>query len=45
LTGAPPKTAILIDDVMTTGSTMDICASVLKAGGAERVYGVCLFYD
>jgi ComF family protein len=39
-----PHTAILIDDVMTTGSTMDVCASVLKAGGAERVYGICLFH-
>ena len=41
----PPKNAILIDDVMTTGSTLDACAAVLKSGGAETVYGVCLFYD
>jgi ComF family protein len=39
-----PGTAILLDDVMTTGSTMDVCASVLKAGGVEKVYGLCLFY-
>ncbi|MDR0315912.1 MAG: ComF family protein [Treponema sp.] len=40
-----PAASVLIDDVMTTGSTLDVCASVLKAGGAERVYGICLFYD
>ncbi|MDR2480331.1 MAG: double zinc ribbon domain-containing protein [Treponema sp.] len=45
LQAGAPKTAILIDDVITTGSTMDVCASVLKEGGAERVFGLCLFYD
>jgi ComF family protein len=44
LKASAPKNAILIDDVMTTGSTLDVCADVLKAGGAERVYGICLFY-
>jgi predicted amidophosphoribosyltransferase len=45
LTGTPPETAVLIDDVITTGSTMDTCAEVLKTGGAKRVYGICLFYS
>jgi ComF family protein len=40
-----PDSAILIDDVTTTGSTMDACAAVLKAGGTKSVYGICLFYD
>jgi len=40
-----PKTALVIDDVITTGSTMEICSSVLKKGGAEKIYGLCLFYD
>lgn len=41
----PPKEVVLIDDVITTGATMDVCAIALKNAGAERVYGVCLFYD
>ena len=44
-TMAVPKTAVIFDDVYTTGSTMDACASALKSGGAERVYGICLCYD
>lgn len=45
LRSPPPRRAILIDDVMTTGSTLDVCAAVLKAGGAEQVFGICLFYN
>jgi ComF family protein len=45
INGTAPKTAVIIDDVMTTGSTMEVCASVLKENGAEKVYGLCLFYD
>ncbi|MCL2271574.1 MAG: ComF family protein [Treponema sp.] len=40
-----PKTALIIDDVITTGSTLEICSSVLKENGAEKVYCLCLFYD
>ncbi|MDR2597739.1 MAG: ComF family protein [Treponema sp.] len=40
-----PLTAIVIDDVITTGSTIEVCSSVLKDAGAQKVYGLCLFYD
>jgi len=42
---APPKIALVIDDVITTGSTLEVCSEVLKENGAEKVYGLCLFYD
>jgi ComF family protein len=45
ITGNAPNTALIIDDVITTGSTMEVCSNVLKEGRAQKVYGICLFYD
>lgn len=36
------KTVILIDDVYTTGSTMEECARVLKKAGAKEIWGMVI---
>ena len=40
--GVEGRDLVLIDDVCTTGATLDACAGALKAAGAARVYGVTL---
>lgn len=41
LTKLPIKVA-LVDDIFTTGTTMDACTKVLQAHGIQTVYGVCV---
>jgi ComF family protein len=36
------RTVIIIDDVITTGATMQAAARVLKTAGAGRIYGLAL---
>ncbi|OGS19901.1 MAG: hypothetical protein A3J83_08165 [Elusimicrobia bacterium RIFOXYA2_FULL_40_6] len=39
------KTVLVIDDVSTTGETVNQCAKVLKSSGANKVYGLTLARD
>jgi predicted amidophosphoribosyltransferase len=34
-----PPVVIIVDDIITTTATLEACASVLRDGGAEAVYG------
>jgi ComF family protein len=36
------RNVLLVDDVTTTGSTLNECTRVLKRAGAERVFGIVL---
>jgi predicted amidophosphoribosyltransferase len=38
----PTKIYILVDDVVTTGSTLEECCKILKEGGAREVWGLVL---
>jgi competence protein ComFC len=41
----PPARCLLLDDVLTTCSTIEACASALKAGGAAQVEALVLAAD
>ena len=41
--GTLPESVILLDDVCTTGSTLESCSISLKEAGIEKITGVTLF--
>jgi predicted amidophosphoribosyltransferase len=36
------RTVCLVDDVKTTGATLNECAKILKSAGASKVYALVL---
>ena len=41
--GVFPEAVVLLDDVCTTGSTLESCAQILKEVGIKKITGITLF--
>lgn len=40
--GLPWERVLLLDDIYTSGTTLDMCSRALKQAGVKEVYGICL---
>lgn len=40
-----PEKVVLLDDIITTGSTINECSKVLLQAGCNKVFSLCLFFD